>query len=141
MSFLIDTNVVSEARKIAGNAGVARWMSATPPSERHISALTVGEIARGIVRLRRRNDGEQARVYESWLLDVVEQFGPRIIPITVDIAMGWGEQDPRRPSSIVDGLIGATAKVRGWTLVTRNTSDFEHLGVPLVNPFSEETSP
>lgn len=136
MSFLIDTNVVSETRKPTCNAGVASWMSATPPSERHVSVLTVGEIGRGIARLR-RNDAEQARIYQSWLHDVIEQFGRRIVPVTVDVALSWGELGTDRTPSIVDGLIGATAKAHGWTLVTRNTKDFAALGIPLLNPFSD----
>lgn len=135
MSFLLDTNIVSEVRKPGRNAGVARWISATPLADQHISVLTIGEIGRGISRLRRRHD-EQAGVVESWLHGLIEEFGPRIIPVTVDVGLEWAGQDPRRRPSIVDALIGATAVVRGWTLVTRNTADFEHLGVPLLNPFS-----
>lgn len=136
MSYLIDTNVLSETRKRVRDPGVTAWITTTPIVHQHLSALSVGEIGRGIERLRRRNDHAQAEIYATWLEDVITSFGARIVPVTVGVAREWGRQDPGHPASTADALIGATAKANGWTLVTRNTRDFSHVGIPLLNPFT-----
>lgn len=136
MTYLVDTNVLSEQRKPAPDAGVTDWFAHTEPDEIRISVITVGEIRRGITRLELRRDHQQAARYEKWLSATVRQFAERIIPVTTDAAQRWGHQDARRPMPTADGLIGATAAAYGWTLVTRNTKDFEHVGVPLLNPFT-----
>ena len=138
MPFLLDTNVLSEGRKPAGDPKVVTWLSSTPLADQYISVLTVGEIGRGIARLRRRGDDRQAEVYREWLRTVVATFGRRIAPVTVDVASIWGELDPGHIPPTVDALIGATAKARDWTLVTRNTRDFRNIGVKMVNPFTDE---
>ena len=96
--------------------------------------LVVGEIHRGIAQLRHR-DPQQAAVYEAWLARLREDYADRILPITVDIAEEWGRMNVPDPVPVIDGLMAATAKVRGLTLVTRNTADLIRTGVPLLNPF------
>lgn len=136
MSYLLDTNVLSETRRRRPDPGVTEWISATPPDRLHLSALTVGEIGRGISHLLYRGDHRQAALFEGWLDDVVDEFGDRIVPVTVDVARQWGRQSPARPVPTVDALIAATATVHGWTLVTRNAKDFDRADVPVLNPFT-----
>ncbi len=137
MTFLLDTNVLSETRKARRNAGVSEWISDTPEHRLCLSAITVGEVARGISRLRARGEDRQARVLDSWLEDVIDAFADRIAPVTVEVAKEWGAQSAHQPVPVPDALIAATAKVHGWTLVTRNVKDFEHTGVRVLNPFTE----
>lgn len=135
MTYLVDTSVLSEQRRAAPDPGVSRWFGRTDPTEIRISVITVGEIRRGITVLELRRDHEQAARYESWLSTTVDEFADRIVAVSTDAAQRWGELDARRPTPTADGLIGATAAAHGWTLVTRNTKDFEHVGVPMINPF------
>ncbi|MFF4414776.1 type II toxin-antitoxin system VapC family toxin [Streptosporangium sp. NPDC001559] len=132
--YLLDTNVVSEARKRNGNPLVREWIAATHGPVLHLSSLTVGEIRCG-VELHRRRDPAQATVLERWLAELLRQFGDRIAPITPEVAEEWGRLNAVRPVSTADGLIAATARVNGWTLVTRNVKDFEGTGVSLIDPF------
>ena len=134
MSFLLDTNVVSEARRPQGNANVKAWLASAPASSLYLSVLVVGEIRRGIEQLRRR-DPVQARVYETWLTRLGLDYADRILPITVEIAEQWGRISVPNPVPVIDGLLAATAHVRGFTLVTRNTADFVRTGIRLLNPF------
>ena len=134
MSFLLDTNVVSEARRPQGNANVKAWLAAAPAGSLYLSVLVVGEIRRGIEQLRRR-DPQQAAVYEAWLVRLRKDYADRILPITSDIAEEWGRMNVPDPVPVIDGLMAATAKVSGLTLVTRNTVDLVRTGVPLLNPF------
>jgi predicted nucleic acid-binding protein len=136
VSYLLDTNILSETRKRRPDAGVTEWISATPPERMHLSVLTVGEIERGIALLLRRGDQRQAALVEAWLDTVVDEFGARIVPITVRVARQWGRQSPAAPAPSIDALIAATATVHGWTLVTRNTKDFKHTATPVLNPFT-----
>lgn len=136
MSYLLDTNVLSETRKRNRNGGVADWISTIDPDRMYLSTLTIGEISRGITHLHERGDGRQATVIESWLEDVVHGFGARIVPVTLEIARAWGTQSATRPVPVVDGLIAATARVHGWTLVTRNVKDVDPTGVRVLNPFT-----
>jgi toxin FitB len=136
VSYLLDTNVLSETRRRRPDMGVAEWISATPPERLHLSVLTIGEIARGITQLLRRGDQHQATLLESWLDTVIDEFGGRIIPINVPVARQWGQQRPAEPVPTVDALIAATATVHGWTLVTRNAKDFERVSGAVLNPFT-----
>lgn len=134
MSFLLDTNVVSEIRKKAPNAGVQTWFASVPADGLYLSVLVVGEIRQGIERLVRR-DSAQAKIYEQWLAQLVDIYRDRIVPVTVDIADRWGHLNVPDPVPVVDGLLAATALVRDWTLVTRNGRDVASTGVRLLNPF------
>jgi predicted nucleic acid-binding protein len=135
VSFLCDTNVLAELRKRAGDPNVLAWFEATPSSAVFLSVLVVGEIRRGITRLERR-DPVQAAAIEMWLEQLLLSYADRIVPVTAEIAEEWGRLNGRDPLPPVDGLLAATAKVHGWTLVTRNTKDVEGTGVRILNPFT-----
>ena len=137
MRYLLDTNVLSEARKTRGDEGVVRWISSTPAEDLYLSVLVLGEVRRGAERLGRR-DPRQARVYETWLEDVARDYADRILPVDAEVAQEWGRMSVPDPVPIVDGLMAATAKVRGMAFVTRNVADVERTGVRLLNPFEAD---
>lgn len=136
MSYLLDTNVLSEWRKPIPDPGVAEWLAAAVVDDLFVSVITIGEIRRGIVKLQLRNDHRQAAAYESWLVATKELFADRLVPVSIEAAEEWGYMVADRPVPMADGLIAATAKVRGWTVVTRNVKDFDSTGVRLINPFT-----
>jgi toxin FitB len=137
VSFLLDTNVVSEIRKKQPNAGVSAWFASVPATDLFLSVLVVGEIRQGIARLARR-DSVQAKIFEQWLGQLVDVYGDRIIPITADVAEVWGRLNVPDPVPVVDGLLAATALVHDWTLVTRNVGDVASTGVRLLDPFAKK---
>lgn len=138
MTYLIDTNVVSDIAKRRRNPGVLDWLADTRSSSHYISVLSIGELERGIEGVRNRADHRQVESLERAVATIRAEFRSRIVPVTLDVAESWARQPVERPVPVVDALIGATAMVHGWTLVTRNTKDFQHIGVPLLNPFTEE---
>ncbi|WP_181773074.1 type II toxin-antitoxin system VapC family toxin [Amycolatopsis pittospori] len=137
MSFLLDTNIVSEARRRTRNPGFARWWGGVSSSRLYLSVLTVGEIERGIHKLRHRGDRdrERADALADWLGGLTAQFSDRILPVTADIAAEWGRQCAPRKVPSIDGLIAATARIHELTLVTRNVVDMAGLGAQVHNPF------
>lgn len=134
MSFLLDTNVVSEIRKRSPHPKVESWFGSVGATDLFLSVLVVGEIRQGIERLA-RHDPEQASVFENWLGQLLHGYGDRVIPITADVADAWGRLNADRVLPVVDGLLAATALVHGWTLVTRNVEDVESTGVRVLNPW------
>ena len=137
MTYLLDTNVLSETRKRRPAAAVADWIAATPADRLHVSVLTLGEIEQGISRIRGRGDQDQASALERWLSDVEAAFEDRVLPVTLPVAAAWGRQHYARPLPVIDALIAATARVHGMIVVTRNTKDFALTGLDLLNPFDE----
>jgi toxin FitB len=137
VTYLLDTNILSETRRRQPATGVTSWIAATPPERLHVSVLTLGEIEHGISRIRARGDHEQAAGLERWLREVELGFADRILPITLPVAAVWGRQQHAQPLPVIDGLIAATAKVNGLTVVTQNARDFERSGVPVLNPFGD----
>ncbi|MHB2016231.1 MAG: PIN domain-containing protein [Candidatus Xenobia bacterium] len=137
MSYLIDTNVISELRKPACEASVLAWFKTVQSAHLFLSVLVVGEIRSGIERLRRRNDAPQAELYETWLARLRHDHAERILPITSDIAEVWGRMNVPHRVPVVDGLMAATAEVHGLTFVTRNVADLATTGVSLLNPFQQ----
>ncbi len=135
MSFLLDTNVIYELRKPGGNQNVRAWLAAVKGVDLYLSVLVVGKIRQGIQRLRRR-DPTQASIYETWLTTLRQDYADRILPITIEVAEEWGRINVPNALPVVDGLMAATARVRGLTFVTRNTADLAHTGVHLLNPFA-----
>ena len=134
VSFLLDTNVISEARRPRGDANVKAWLASVPADNLYLSVLVVGEIRGGIERLRRR-DPVQADAYEGWLATLRRDYADRLLPVTAEVADEWGRMNVSDPVPVVDGLMAATAKVKCLTLVTRNTADIERSGARILNPF------
>jgi toxin FitB len=136
--FLIDTNVLSELRKGSrAHTPVQIWWQRMRDQELFLSVLSLGEIRKGIDRLRHR-DAAQALVLERWSEEVRLHFDDRLIPVTAEIAEIWGRLQAVRPLPAIDGLIAATALWQNLTLVTRNEADFEGLGLRVINPFRED---
>ena len=136
MSYLIDTNVLSELRKGPRcDPRVSRWFAELPSDDIYLSVLAVGEIRRGIERIRRR-DSRSARVLEGWLRGLVAEHSDRILPVDEAIADEWGRLNVPDPIPVIDGLMAATARVHGLTLATRNTKDIKRTGVAWIDPFA-----
>lgn len=135
MSFLIDTNVISEVRKGGRcDPAVAQWWNDVPEDRIWLSVLVLGEIRKGI-ELARRRDPAKAGVLEDWLGAVMSGFGDRILPVDAAVAEEWGRINGIRSVPVIDALLAATAKVNDLTLVTRNAADVAGLEVAVLNPF------
>jgi hypothetical protein len=137
--FLLDTNVVSEMRKANTpriDPGVAQWVARTESADMFLSAIVIEELEVGVRRAERR-DPPFGVSLRYWLdTQVLPNFRERILPIDTVVALATAPfQFPiNRPFR--DGLIAATALVHGLTIVTRNTADFEPLGVGVINPWN-----
>jgi len=136
VSFLIDTNVISEIRKRAQcDRNVAAWYASIDDDAVYLSVLVMGEIRKGIA-LAERRDRPKAAMLEAWLNAVDTAFAERILPIDRAVTDEWGRMSARRPVPVIDGLLAATAKVHDMTLVTRNDEDVANLGSKVLNPFT-----
>lgn len=133
MSFLLDTNAISEIRR-GRDVNVQAWAAAVSDGDLHLSVLTLGEIRKGIERLRVR-DAPQADVFAVWLAELQTRFAQRILHIDTRIAQEWGRLNATTPRNTIDSLIAATALIYGLTVVTRNTADFDGCEVGLLNPW------
>lgn len=134
MSWLLDTNIVSELRKgERADPRLRAWFTASDEEALFTSVLVIGEIRRGIESLRRR-DVPSALALEHWLAALTDGFADRILPVDRNVAEEWGRLNVPDPVPTVDGLLAATARVHGLTLVTRNTRDVTRTGVPLLDP-------
>ena len=135
--FLLDTNVVSESRRgQRRNPGVAAWFAGVAVTDLFISALTIGEIRKGIMLVASRGDHTQAANLDSWLRGILAVFADRILTVDASVADTWGQLYAIRNVPAIDGLLAATAIVHDLTLVTRNVSHVQGLGADLLNPFS-----
>ncbi len=136
MSYLIDTNVISEVRKGARcDVHVSRWYASIADEDIFLSTLVLGEIRKGVERARPRDPG-QAAALDRWLRDVKAAFKGRVLGIDESVADQWGCMSALRAVPAVDGLLAATALTHGLTLVTRNDRDVAGLGATVLNPFS-----
>jgi toxin FitB len=139
LTYLIDTNVISELRKGPRcNEHVSTWFAQVPDSEIYLSVRVIGEIRRGIERIRTR-DPQSAATLETWLTKVVTSHSSRTLSVDRAVAEEWGRMNAARPLSTVDSLLASTAKVHGLTLVTRNIADVATTGVQYLNPFERTT--
>ena len=135
-NFLLDTNVISELRKgQRADSNVTSWFAQIADEEVFLSVVTIGEIRRGVESVRRR-DPDSAASLDRWLTRVSEAHGERILPVDRAIAEEWGRMNVPDPLPVIDGLLAATARVLGLTLVTRNVADVETTGVELLDPFA-----
>lgn len=137
MGYLIDTNVWSELQKGSRAAtSVMRWFDAASPDDLFLSVLVVGEVRRGIERLRRR-DPVQAERLEQRLDQLKQAMAGRILPVSSAIAECWGKLNVPDPLPVIDGLLAATALEHDLMLVTRNVRDVQRTGVRCFNPFED----
>ena len=135
MAYLLDTNVVSELRKGSRcDTLVREWFAALDDDDAYLSVLVVGEIERGIERIRKR-DPKSATRLGRWLSNLTTQFESRILPVTLPIARTWGKMGAPNPILTIDGLLAATAHMHGLILATRNVTHVDSLDVEWVNPF------
>ncbi len=135
MSYLLDTNVVSELTRPKPNARVVDWFRSVPDDSLHLSVLSLGEIRSGVERLAGGAKRERLRL---WLeRDLPEWFEDRLLTVGPEIADRWGRlvADAEGPVSAVDALLAATALEHRLRLVTRNVADFRFPGLDLVDPW------
>jgi predicted nucleic acid-binding protein len=136
MTWLLDTNVISEIRKGPScDPNVALWYDTVAAHDLHLSVLVLGEVRKGVERLRPREPA-RAQALQRWLEDVAAAFAIRILPIGREVAECWGVMATIRTFPVIDGLLAATAKVHGLVLVTRNARDVAGLGAEVLDPFA-----
>ncbi len=136
----MDTNVLSELRKGKRcDAGVRDWIEGTPPDQLFVSVLALGEIRKGIERIRTR-DQNQVRALEKWLQKLSGEFADHLLPVDEPVADKWGRLGWPQPIPALDALLAATALVHDLTVVSRDEEGFGRTGVRLINPFSKPQS-
>lgn len=135
MSYLIDTNIISEVRKGSRcDALVASWYASIDDADLYLSVLVLGEIRKGI-ELARRRDPAKAAALEAWLTKVDAAFGDRVLPVDRSVTEEWGRMSALHPIPVINGLLAATAKTHRMTLVTRNDASIAGIGATVLNPF------
>ncbi len=137
MSFLLDTCVVSEYSKHAPSAKVLHWVDQQPDHDLFISAITLGEIQKGIITLPR---GRKRQTLETFLKNILETFHGRILPLDREVCLQWGTlrgemQLKGQVLPVVDAFLAATVLTHRMTFVTRNVADFENTGIDILNPW------
>ncbi len=134
--YLVDTNVISEARKgKKANPGVKQFFQTTDAADLYLSAQTIGEIRRGLEKIRHRGDLPQAGKLEKWLDLLVIGYSDRILSFDEECAQIWGRLMSPHHEHPIDKQIAAIALIHDLTVVTRNTEDFRGTGAKLKNPF------
>ncbi|HJQ16728.1 MAG TPA: type II toxin-antitoxin system VapC family toxin [Allosphingosinicella sp.] len=140
MSFLLDTNVISEGAKPRPNPGVVDWTACVDEEQLFLSVVSLAELRHGIERLER---GRRKAALDFWLTNQLPvRFDTRLLSIDAETANHWGHvvaraQAAGRPVGAMDAFLAATAEQHQLTLVTRNVSDFEATGIRLFNPWTE----
>jgi len=137
LSYLIDTNVLSEIRRKSPDANVVQWINSRPATSLFLSVLTLGELRKGIDSLA---DSKRRLKLLDWLeTELPLFFAGRILSIDEGVADRWGQlmATAGRPIPAIDSLLGATAAYHGLTMVTRNSKDFKNLGLKVLNPWTD----
>jgi len=141
MSFLLDTNVVSELRKPRADERVVAWASALPTRDAFVSVVTIREIEAGVLLVERR-DREQGAALRTWFArSVLAGYADRILPIDLAVARRAAALHVPDPRPERDALIAATALVHGLTVATRNVADFQPMAVDLIDPWADRPRP
>jgi toxin FitB len=138
MTYLLDTNAISEWVKPRPDPGIVRWLDEVDEDRTFLSVIAIGEIRKGVQRLA---DGRRRDRLDRWLLhELPERFGDRMLPVDAEIAGEWGRllaraEEAGTPVGGIDGLIAATAKVHQLHVVTRNVAHFQPTGVEVLCPW------
>ena len=136
MSYLLDTNVISELRKGKRcDPRLADWFAGVVEDDIFLSVLTIGELRKGIEQIQRR-DQKSASALNRWLGRLIDSFQDKILPVDRAIAEEWGRMNVPGPLPVIDSLLAATAKLHDLSLVTRNIKDIARTGVTCLNPFT-----
>ncbi|MFT4060417.1 MAG: type II toxin-antitoxin system VapC family toxin [Legionella sp.] len=136
MSYLLDTNVISELVKPTPNERVLRWIDGINSDQLYLSVISIGEIRKGVAKIL---DPRRQEKISQWLeVELPDYFEERILNINLTIADMWGQLQSKNKGYMlpaIDGLIAATAQVHNLTLVTRNTKDFNQVSINIINPW------
>lgn len=137
MSYLIDTNVLSELRRREPNQGVIEWFVQRPATTLYLSVLALGEIRKGIASLA--NDDRQLKLLDWLEVELPQFFSGRILSVDAYVADRWGQLNAQmgRPIPAIDSLIAATALTHGLRLVTLNVQDFNYPELDVINPWRD----
>ncbi len=136
--FLLDTMVISETFKSHGDAQVKAWLANANSDDLHLSVMTIGELERGVARVRRDHPAFAVRL-GAWMKAIEGGYRTRILPVDMMIATLWGRLSSELGHASVDVLVAATALAHGLTVVTRNIRHFERTGVEILNPYTGST--
>lgn len=137
--YLVDTDVISEARKREKtNPGVHAFFerASQEGTELYLSVITIGELRQGVERIRHRGDKLQAQRLERWLLQVTTAYADRILPLDEETAHVWGRLRVPNPENPLDKQIAATALIHDLVVVSRNVDHFAPTGVRVISPFT-----
>lgn len=137
MSYLLDTNVLSELRRKTPNTGVVEWFAQRPASTLYLSVLTLGELRKGVEGMA---DASRRTALLDWLeAELPIFFTGRILSVDAQVADRWGRlvAAANRPVPAIDSLLAATAAHHGLSLVTRNVRDFANLGLEVIKPWTD----
>ncbi len=131
--YLVDTNVISELRRIKPHGAVVEWLRQTANDQLFVAAVTIGEIQSGI-EITRETDPSRATELESWLQQISLSYN--VLPMDAEAFRIWGRLMHKCQDHLAgDAMLAATAKQHGLIIVTQNAKDFEQFGVQILNPF------
>ena len=141
MNYLLDTCVISELVRPAPDEKVLEWLENTPNERLYLSVVTIGEIRKGLIKLK---ESKKKTALTNWLNILLEDYQSRIFPIDLAVAENWGNiqglaEKNGAPMASIDSLIAAVAYTYNLTLVTRNVSDFEATRLPILNPWNDSS--
>ncbi|MBF0431311.1 MAG: type II toxin-antitoxin system VapC family toxin [Fibrobacteria bacterium] len=137
MNFLLDTCVISELIKPSPHKNVVQWISGIDEEHLFLSVLTIGELKKGISKLK---PSQIKRQLTTWLTELTTRFNTRIIPVDLSVSVHWGATLSKLESlgksmPVIDGLLACTALSKGFIMVTRNGQDMQSSGVEILNPW------